>query len=48
MADAQSKEYLQQNNFSEFLGKSQTLREFQTKEIERESRLVNAFKIPKL
>ncbi len=48
MADAQSKEYLQQNNFSEFLGKGQVLREFQAKEIERESRLVNTFKIPKL
>lgn len=47
-SDADSKEYLDKNNFSAFLGTAKELRRFQESEIKRESRLVDQFKIPKL
>lgn len=48
MADTEAQAYLRQNNFSEFLSNGQVLREFQIKEITRETKLVNEFKIPKM
>jgi tripartite-type tricarboxylate transporter receptor subunit TctC len=47
-SDTESKEYLDKNNFSAFLGTAEELRKFQEFEIKRESRLVDQFKIPKL
>lgn len=46
--DAETKDYLSKNNFSAFLGSAEELRKFQETEINREIRLVNQFKIPKL
>ncbi|WP_428851159.1 Bug family tripartite tricarboxylate transporter substrate binding protein [Imbroritus primus] len=46
--DAETKSYLDKNNYSAFLGTAEELRRFQRSEIERESRLVRQFKIPKL
>ncbi|WP_036594975.1 Bug family tripartite tricarboxylate transporter substrate binding protein [Ottowia thiooxydans] len=46
--DAESKEYLDKNNFSAFLGDAAALRKFQEAEIKRETRLVKEFKIPKM
>jgi tripartite-type tricarboxylate transporter receptor subunit TctC len=46
--DAESKAYLDKNNYFAFLGSAQALRQFQESEIQRETRLVNEFKIPKL
>ena len=46
--DAETKSYLDKNNYSAFLGTAEELRRFQRAEIERESRLVRQFKIPKL
>lgn len=47
-SDADSKDYLDKNNFSAFLGTAEELRRFQESEIKRESRLVEQFKIPEL
>ena len=47
-ADAESKEYLDKNNFSAFLGDAAVLRKFQEAEIKRESRLVREFNIPRM
>lgn len=47
-SDAESKEYLNKNNFSAFLASAEELRKFQEAEITREVRLVNQFKIPKM
>ncbi|KAF1047520.1 MAG: hypothetical protein GAK38_01871 [Xylophilus sp.] len=46
--DAESKEYLDKNNFSAFLGAADVLKKFQEAEIKRESRLVTQFKIEKM
>ena len=46
--DAETAQYLEQNNFSAFTGTAQQLRAFQKAEIERESKLVNRVHIPKL
>ncbi|WP_233167987.1 Bug family tripartite tricarboxylate transporter substrate binding protein [Xylophilus sp. ASV27] len=46
--DAESKEYLDRNNFNAFLGNADVLRKFQESEIKRESRLVTEFKIEKM
>ncbi|WP_420995795.1 Bug family tripartite tricarboxylate transporter substrate binding protein [Cupriavidus sp. 30B13] len=46
--DAETAQYLEQNNFSSFTGTAEQLRAFQKSEIERESKLVNRFNIPKL
>lgn len=46
--DAETKTYLDKNNFSAFTGTSEDLGKFQKAEIERETRLVEKFKIPKL
>lgn len=46
--DAQTKEYMDRNNFSLFVGDSASLRKFQESEIQRETRLVNKFNIPKM
>ncbi len=46
--DAETKEYLDRNNYSAFLGTSTELRQFQEAEIKRESRLVEQFKIPRM
>lgn len=46
--DAETAQYLEQNNFSPFTASADELRAFQKAEIERESRLVNRFNIPKL
>lgn len=47
-SDAETKEYLDKNNYSAFLGNNEELRKFQEAEIRRESRLVEQFKIPKM
>jgi tripartite-type tricarboxylate transporter receptor subunit TctC len=46
--DAETAQYLDQNNFSPFIGTAAQLRAFQKSEIDRESQLVNRFNIPKL
>ncbi|WP_373376308.1 Bug family tripartite tricarboxylate transporter substrate binding protein [Cupriavidus nantongensis] len=46
--DAETAQYLEQNNFSAFTGTAEQLRAFQKAEIERESSLVKRFNIPKL
>lgn len=46
--DTETKNYLDRNNFSVFVGNSEELRNFQKAEIERETRLVERFNIPKL
>jgi tripartite-type tricarboxylate transporter receptor subunit TctC len=46
--DAETAQYLDQNNFSAFIGTAEQLRSFQKSEIDRESQLVNRFNIPKL
>ncbi|CAG9167463.1 Bug family tripartite tricarboxylate transporter substrate binding protein [Cupriavidus pampae] len=46
--DAETAQYLDQNNFSAFPGTADQLRTFQKSEIERESKLVDRFNIPKL
>ncbi|WP_144637488.1 Bug family tripartite tricarboxylate transporter substrate binding protein [Bordetella genomosp. 13] len=47
-ADAQSKAYLDENNFSAFMANGQELHRFQKSEIEREVGLVKKFNIPRL
>lgn len=47
-ADAASKEYLDKNNFSAFTADADALRKFQEAEIQRESRLVKQFNIPRM
>jgi tripartite-type tricarboxylate transporter receptor subunit TctC len=47
-SDAETKEYLDKNNYSAFLGNAEELRKFQEAEIRRESQLVEQFKIPKM
>lgn len=47
-SDAETKAYLDKNNYSAFLGTNEELRKFQEAEIRRESRLVEQFKIPKM
>lgn len=47
-SDNETKEYLDKNNYSAFLGNAEELRKFQEAEIRRESRLVDQFKIPKM
>jgi len=47
-SDAETKEYLDKNNYSSFLGSAEELKKFQESEIRRESRLVDQFKIQKL
>ncbi|QET06816.1 tripartite tricarboxylate transporter substrate binding protein [Cupriavidus pauculus] len=46
--DAETAQYLDQNNFSAFIGTAEQLRAFQKTEIERETKLVERFNIPKL
>ncbi|HVR53116.1 MAG TPA: tripartite tricarboxylate transporter substrate-binding protein, partial [Pseudorhodoferax sp.] len=46
--DAETAQYLEQNNFSAFTGTAEQLRAFQKAEIDRESKLVKRFNIPKL
>lgn len=46
-ADKETAEFLTQNNYMPFLGTGEELRKFQRDEIQRESRLVNQFEIPK-
>ncbi|SOZ18278.1 Extra-cytoplasmic solute receptor family protein 26 [Cupriavidus taiwanensis] len=46
--DAETAQYLEQNNFSAFTGTAAQLRAFQKAEIERETSLVKRFNIPKL
>ncbi|TWG85613.1 tripartite-type tricarboxylate transporter receptor subunit TctC [Cupriavidus gilardii J11] len=46
--DAETARYLEQNNFSAFTGTAEQLRAFQKAEIDRESKLVDRFNIPKL
>lgn len=46
--DAETAQYLEQNNFSAFTGTAPQLRAFQKAEIERETSLVKRFNIPKL
>ena len=46
--DAESKDYLDRNNYSAFLGTAEELRKFQESEIRRESGLVEQFKIPRM
>lgn len=47
-SDGETKKYLDVNNYAKFLASAEQLRDFQRKEIAREVRLVEDFKIPKL
>lgn len=47
-ADAQTKEYMEKNNFSLFVGDAAALKKFQEAEIKRETGLVNKFNIQKM
>ncbi|WP_066736012.1 tripartite tricarboxylate transporter substrate binding protein [Cupriavidus sp. D384] len=46
--DSETTQYLEQNNFSAFTANADELRSFQKTEIERETKLVDRFGIPKL
>lgn len=47
-SDAETRKFLDKNNYSSFLGSASELRSFQEAEIQRELRLVEQFKIPKM
>lgn len=46
--EQETKDWLEQNNYSQFCGTAEVLKQFQESEIERESRLVKQFNIPQL